>query len=110
MLLYILFFFRSLLFFAPATEHVPESIYDFKVAGLSGGSIDFSNYKGKKILIVNTTSKDGENIQYSELDSLYRKYNGRLVIVGFLIDDFGEAPVLDKETAALSAENYKVTF
>jgi glutathione peroxidase-family protein len=31
-------------------------IYDFKVPGLEGGSIDLSKYKGKKILIVNTAS------------------------------------------------------
>src|SRR5690242_11375625 len=34
-----------------------SSIYDFKVEGLEGGSIDFSQYKGKKIMIVNTASK-----------------------------------------------------
>src|ERR1017187_6650210 len=31
---------------------INKSIYDFKVDGLSGGTIDFSQFKGKKILIV----------------------------------------------------------
>ena len=35
------------------------SIYDFKVDGLDGGTIDFSQYKGKKIMIVNTASQCG---------------------------------------------------
>ena len=29
---------------------IKSSIYDFKVDGLSGGTIDFSQFKGKKIL------------------------------------------------------------
>lgn len=36
-----------------------SSIYEFKVEGLEGGSIDFSKFKGKKIMIVNTASKCG---------------------------------------------------
>ena len=51
-----------------------SSIYDFKVAGLEGGEIDFSKYKGKKILIVNTASKCGYTPQYEELEQLYKKY------------------------------------
>ncbi len=35
------------------------TVYDFKVDGLTGGKIDLSQYKGKKILIVNTASKCG---------------------------------------------------
>ncbi|RYD99092.1 MAG: glutathione peroxidase, partial [Sphingobacteriales bacterium] len=35
---------------------IPQSIYDFKVEGLSGEQIDFAQFKGKKILIVNTAS------------------------------------------------------
>ena len=43
-------------FIIPSKKSPPvkKSIYDFKVEGLSGGTIDFSQFKGKKILIVNT--------------------------------------------------------
>ena len=41
-----------------------SSIYDFKVDGLTGGEINFADYKGKKILIVNTASKCGLTPQY----------------------------------------------
>ncbi|RYY20631.1 MAG: glutathione peroxidase, partial [Chitinophagaceae bacterium] len=43
---------------------VTASIYDFKVPALEGGDIDFSKYKGKKVLIVNTASKCGLTPQY----------------------------------------------
>ena len=45
----------------------PKSIYDFKVEALGGGTIDFSKFKGKKILIVNTASKCGYTPQYEGL-------------------------------------------
>ena len=34
----------------------PKSIHSFKVEALDGSTIDFSKFKGKKILIVNTAS------------------------------------------------------
>ena len=65
------------------------TIYDFKVPSLDGGSIDFSAYKGKKILIVNTASECGFTPQYAELQELYKKYSDKLVIVGFPANNFG---------------------
>ena len=44
-----------------------SSLYDFKVAGLDGKQIDFSNFKGKKVLVVNTASKCGNTPQYADL-------------------------------------------
>ena len=65
-------------FFAPQqAQNIPASIYDFKVAGLTGGSIDFSKYKGKKILIVNTASECGYTPQYADLQATYEKYKGK---------------------------------
>jgi glutathione peroxidase len=65
------------------------SIYDFKVPGLLGGEIDFSKFKGKKILIVNTASKCGNTPQYEGLEKLYESYKDKLVIVGFPANNFG---------------------
>mgnify|MGYP006149071761 FL=1 len=59
------------------------SIYDFKVPGLEGGEINLADYKGKKILIVNTASKCGYTPQYEELEALHKKYGAKLAIIGF---------------------------
>ncbi len=67
----------------------PKNIYDFKVDALTGGTIDFSTFKGKKILIVNTASECGYTPQYKELQALYEKYKEKLVIVGFPANNFG---------------------
>src|SRR6059058_3873304 len=69
-----------------STPH--RNIYDFKVKSLTGGTIDFSKYKGKKILIVNTASKCGFTPQYKGLEALYEKYKDHLVIVGFPANNF----------------------
>lgn len=88
-----------------------SSIYDFKVDGLEGGSIDFSKYKGKKIMIVNTASKCGNTPQYAELEQLYEKYKDKLVIVGFPANNFGQQePGTNSEIKEFCTKNYGVTF
>jgi glutathione peroxidase len=107
-----IFLFKFLFFFAaPKTDDVPKSIYDFKVEALTGGKIDFAKYKGKKIMIVNTASECGNTPQYSELEALYKKYSGKLVIVGFPANDFGkQEPGSNKQIAEFCTKNYSVTF
>jgi glutathione peroxidase len=88
-----------------------SSIYEFKVEGLEGGSIDFSQYKGKKIMIVNTASKCGNTPQYKELEELYEKYKDKLVIIGFPANNFGQQePGSNEEIKEFCTKNYGVTF
>lgn len=88
-----------------------SSIYDFKVEGLEGSSIDFSKFKGKKIMIVNTASKCGNTPQYAELEQLYEKYKDKLVIVGFPANNFGQQePGSNTEIKEFCTKNYGVTF
>lgn len=87
------------------------SIYDFKVPGLEGNQIDFSAYKGKKIMIVNTASKCGNTPQYEDLEKLYEKYKGKLVIIGFPANNFGgQEPGSNEEIKEFCKRNYGVTF
>jgi glutathione peroxidase len=88
-----------------------SSIYDFKVEGLEGGSIDLSQYKGKKIMIVNTASKCGNTPQYAELEQLYEKYKDKLVIIGFPANNFGQQePGTNTEIKEFCTKNYGVSF
>jgi glutathione peroxidase len=88
-----------------------SSIYDFKVEGLEGGSIDLSQYKGKKIMIVNTASKCGNTPQYAELEQLYEKYKDKLVIIGFPANNFGQQePGSNSEIKEFCTKNYGVSF
>src|SRR6187200_3005660 len=87
------------------------AIYDFKVQGLDGSPIDFSAYKGKKIMIVNTASKCGNTPQYADLEKLYEQYKEKLVIVGFPANNFGEQePGTNEEIGEFCKKNYGVSF
>lgn len=89
----------------------PRSIHQFKVEALDGSVIDFSKFRGKKILVVNTASKCGFTPQYELLEKLYEKYSARLVIVGFPANNFGEQePGSNQEIKEFCAKNYGVTF
>lgn len=86
-------------------------IYQFSVPGLDGKTIDFSAFKGKKILIVNTASKCGLTPQYEELEALYKAYGNKLVIVGFPANNFmGQEPGTNEEISTFCKKNYGVTF
>ncbi|MFT3678471.1 MAG: glutathione peroxidase [Chitinophagaceae bacterium] len=87
------------------------SIYNFKVPGLEGGTIDFSKFKGKKILVVNTASKCGLTPQYEELEKLYKDHSDKLVIVGFPANNFAQQePGTNTEIAEFCKKNYGVSF
>jgi glutathione peroxidase len=91
--------------------HVEKTIYDFKVDALEGGEIDFSKYKGKKILIVNTASKCGYTPQYKDLETLYNTYREKLVIIGFPANNFGsQEPGSNSEIQEFCKKNYGVSF
>lgn len=88
-----------------------KSIHEFKVESLSGDTIDFSDFKGKKILVVNTASECGFTPQYEELEKLYQAYKNKLVIVGFPANNFGgQEPGSNHEIATFCQKNYGVTF
>ena len=101
-------FFFSLLIAVTLTG---TSIYDFKVPGLLGNEIDLAQFKGKKIMIVNTASKCGNTPQYADLEKLHEKYKDKLVIIGFPANNFGEQePGTKEEIAEFCKKNYGVSF
>lgn len=88
-----------------------KSIHSFKVEALDGSTIDFSAFKGKKILVVNTASECGFTPQYADLEKLYETYKDKLVIVGFPANNFGgQEPGSNKEISTFCQKNYGVTF
>lgn len=93
------------------TAFSQSGFYDFKVKTLEGEQFDFSTLKGKKVMIVNTASKCGNTPQYKALESLYEKFKGQLVIIGFPANNFGgQEPGTNKEIRQFCTDNYAVTF
>jgi len=89
----------------------PNNIYKFRVPSIEGSTIDFSKFKGKKILVVNTASKCGYTPQYAGLEKLYNDYKDKLVIVGFPANNFGQQePGTNEEIQEFCKLRYGVTF
>jgi glutathione peroxidase len=87
------------------------SIHAFKVKSIEGKTIDFSKFKGKKILVVNTASKCGFTPQYEALEKVYEEYKDKLVIVGFPANNFGaQEPGADSEIQEFCKARFGVKF
>lgn len=88
-----------------------NTIHSFKVKSIEGGEIDFSKFKGKKILVVNTASKCGFTPQYDALEKVYEQYKDKLVIVGFPCNQFaGQEPGTDADIKQFCKARFGVTF
>ena len=81
------------------------------MAGLSGDTIDFAAFKGKKILIVNTASHCGYTNQYEGLEKLFEQNADSLELIAFPSNNFKEQEKgNDAEIAQFCKVNYGVTF
>ena len=89
-----------------------KTIYDFKVTTIDGDTVSLADYKGQKIMIVNTASKCGFTPQYEQLEAIYKKYKDKdFVILGFPSNDFmHQEPGSNEEIAEFCTKNYGVTF
>lgn len=88
-----------------------SSFYELKAHLSTNKELPFSNYKGKKVILVNTASNCGYTGQYSELQSLHERFGDTLQIIAFPANDFAEQEKSnDSEIAQFCQLNYGVTF
>ena len=89
----------------------PVPFYNLKSTLGNGQEYDFSQLKGKKVLIVNTASDCGYTNQYDDLQKLHEQYKDKLVILGFPANDFAEQEKGNDEAIAQFCKlNFGVTF
>ncbi|MEW9920072.1 glutathione peroxidase [Marimonas sp. MJW-29] len=64
---------------------------DVTFSNIDGGTLDFSEWAGKPVLVVNTASQCGFTPQYKGMQELYDRYKDRgLVVLAVPSDDFNQ--------------------
>jgi glutathione peroxidase len=98
--------------FSKSSELIEKtSIYNIKINALNGKPINFSDYKGKYILIVNVASKCGFTPQYKDLQNLFESYIENLIVIGVPCNQFGEQESGNaKDIESLCEVNYGISF
>lgn len=92
-------------------KHPVKDIYTLSFLANNKDTISMEQFRGKKILIVNTASNCGYTGQFSELETLYQRYKDQLQIIGFPANDFKEQEKgNDEEIARFCKVNFGVSF
>lgn len=86
--------------------------YAFSGVSLTGAPVEFSAFRGKVVLIVNTASRCGFTPQFKELQELHETYHKEgLVVIGFPCNQFGNQESDDApKIGEFCQKNYGVDF
>jgi len=89
-----------------------KTIYQFECEDALGKSINFLDFKGQILLIVNTASKCGFTPQYDGLEKLHNQYKGLgFSVLAFPCNQFGaQEPGSNLEIQEFCSINFKTTF
>ena len=88
-----------------------NTVYQFKLKGLTGETVDFADYSGKKILIVNVASACGYTSQYAQLQELAEEMKDDVVVIGCPCNQFGgQESGSAEEIQQFCKLNFGVTF
>ena len=106
---FILFF--SLMVLSKTIAAQSENIYDYSFINIEGDSVSMGQFRGKKILIVNTASKCGFTKQYEQLQELHKQFGDNVTIIGFPCNQFGKQESgTEEKIQAFCQKNYGVEF
>jgi len=88
------------------------SAHGFEFKGIDGDTLALSQFKGRPVMVVNTASECGFTPQYADLETLWRRYRGRgLVVLGVPSNDFGaQEPGGEAEIKSFCESTYAVDF
>jgi glutathione peroxidase len=88
-----------------------SDLYNFTVTLSDESQISLGEFRGKKILLVNSASYCGFTSQYIDLQQLYQNYQDKIVIIAFPCNQFAsQEPDGDSEISAFCQANFDVTF
>lgn len=88
------------------------SVYETKIAGLTGENDLLNSIKGSVTLVVNVASKCGLTPQYTALEALQKEFSAQgFTVLGVPCNQFGaQEPGSASEIETFCSTNYGVTF
>ena len=101
-----------MLFFKNTSSANYEKIfYDFKINSVVGEVINFNDYKGKVVLLVNTASYCGFTKQYNDLQELWDKYKAKgLIVLAVPSNSFNQEKNSDNDVKKFCEVNFNINF
>ena len=106
LILFIMFFFKT-----SVNANYEKRIYDFSIESITGETINFSEYKNKVILIVNTASYCGFTNQYEELQKLWDSYKSKgLIVLGVPSNSFNQEKKKNSDVKEFCEVNFNINF
>jgi glutathione peroxidase len=96
---------------AKENEALASKFFDFKMRSIDGEEVSFAQFKGKKIVILNTASKCGFTPQYEDWEKFYKANKDKILVLGFPCNQFmGQEAGDNAEIKSFCQKNYGVTF
>lgn len=110
--LYGCYFGKSKVITQPESSNPSASFYTLSIKSLDGSkNINFADFKGKNVMIVNVASECGFTYQYEDLQKLQDQYQDKLIIIGVPCNQFGnQEPGDSSEIRSFCTKNYGVSF
>tara|TARA_B100001250_G_scaffold353450_1_gene326793 strand:+ start:685 stop:1221 length:537 start_codon:yes stop_codon:yes gene_type:complete len=85
--------------------------FDFKINSINGEVIDFNDYRGKVVLLVNTASYCGFTKQYNDLQKLWDKYKSKgFIVLAIPSNSFNQEKKNDNEVKKFCEINFNINF
>ena len=99
-------------FFNKADAKYEKLFFDLNIKNINKEIINFSDFKGKTILLVNVASNCGFTKQYDGLQTLYEKYKEKnFIVIGVPSNQFGgQEPGSNNEIKDFCETNFNITF
>jgi len=89
----------------------PDTVFDFALPALEGGTLDLGAFRGRPLLVVNTASFCGFTPQYAALQRLHDRYAAQgFAVIGVPSNDFMQE---SRDAAAIKKfcdGNFGITF
>lgn len=94
-----------------STSSTAKNFFELSANNIAGKKVNFSTYRGKVVLVVNTASQCGFTPQLKELEELQQKYGPKgFVVLGFPSNDFKQETADNSAVQSFAEKEYGITF